>query len=90
MKLKEKQKGINFDINVKDMDCYKKFADNYNKHNQRLKLANDKANKMYTSSNSVKEISITDKLRPKISVFSSAYINTSFNKKKYLKNWISN
>ena len=55
-KLKEKQKGRNFDINVKDMDSYKKFADNYDKHNQKLKLANDKTNKVYTSSNEVKEI----------------------------------
>lgn len=62
MKLKEKQKGRNFDINVKDMDSYKKFADNYSKHNQRLKLANDKANKMYTASNEVKDI--LDKLKP--------------------------
>ena len=61
-KLKEKQKGRNFDINVKDMDSYKKFADNYDKHNQKLKLANDKTNKVYTSSNDVKEI--LDKLKP--------------------------
>lgn len=44
------------------MDSYKKFADNYSKHNQRLKLANDKANKMYTASNEVKDI--LDKLKP--------------------------
>ena len=62
IKLKEKQKGRNFDINVKDMDSYKKFADNYDKHNQKLKLANDKANKVYTSSNEIKEI--LDKLKP--------------------------
>ena len=61
-KLKEKQKGRNFDINVKDMDSYKKFADNYDKHNQKLKLANDKTNKVYTSSTDVKEI--LDKLKP--------------------------
>ena len=61
-KLKEKQKGRNFDINVKDMDSYKKFADNYDKHNQKLKLANAKTNKVYTSSNEVKEI--LDKLKP--------------------------
>lgn len=61
-KLKEKQKGRNYDINVKDMDSYKKFADNYDKHNQKLKLANDKTNKVYTSSNEVKEI--LDKLKP--------------------------
>lgn len=61
-KLKEKQKGRNFDINAKDMDSYKKFADNYDKHNQKLKLANDKTNKVYISSNDVKEI--LDKLKP--------------------------
>ena len=61
-RLKEKQKGRNFDINVKDMDSYKKFAENYDKHNQKLKLANDKTNKVYTSSNEVKEI--LDKLKP--------------------------
>lgn len=61
-RLKEKQKGRNFDINVKDMDSYKKFADNYDKHNQKLKLANDKTNKVYNSSNEVKEI--LDKIKP--------------------------
>ena len=60
--LKEKQKGRNYDINTKNMDSYKKFSDNYDKHNQRLKLANDKTNKVYTSSNEVKEI--LDKLKP--------------------------
>ena len=60
--LKEKQKGRNYDINTKNMDSYKKFADNYDKHNQKLKLANDKTNKVYTSSNEIKEI--LDKLKP--------------------------
>lgn len=44
------------------MDSYKKFADNYDKHNQKLKLANDKTNKVYTSSNEIKNI--LDKLKP--------------------------
>ena len=61
-RLKEKQKGRNYDINTKNMDSYKKFADNYDKHNQKLKLANDKTNKVYTSSNEVKNI--LDKLKP--------------------------
>ena len=54
--LKEKQKGRNYDINTKNMNSYKKFSDNYDKHNQRLKLG--------------------------ILVFSSNYINTSYNKKE--------
>ncbi len=60
--LKEKQKGRNYDINTKNMDSYKKFANNYDKHNQKLKLANDKTNKVYTSSNEVREI--LDRLKP--------------------------
>jgi hypothetical protein len=56
MRLKEKQKGRNFDINVKDMDSYKKFADNYAKHNLRLKKANEQTNKVYKSSNNIKNM----------------------------------
>jgi len=62
MRLKEKQKGRNFDINVKDMDSYKKFANNYEKHNLRLKKANEQTEKVYKSSNNIKNI-ITD-LKP--------------------------
>ena len=62
MRLKEKQKGRNFDINVKDMDSYKKFADNYEKHNLRLKKANEQTEKVYKSSNNIRNI-ITD-LKP--------------------------
>ena len=56
MILKEKQKGRNFDINVKDMDSYKKFADNYAKHNLRLKKANEQTDKVYKSSNNIKNL----------------------------------
>lgn len=61
-KLKEKQKGRNHDINTKNMDSYKKFAGNYEKHNNKLKLANTKTNAVYIVSNEVKEI--LDKLKP--------------------------
>lgn len=56
MKLKDKQKGRNFDINVKKMDSYQKFASNYEKH--------------------ISEMSIIDRLKLGISIFSSSYINT--------------
>ena len=55
-RLKEKQKGRNYDINTKNMDSYKKFAGNYEKHNNKLKLANTKTNAVYTASNEVKNI----------------------------------
>ena len=55
MKLKDKQKGRNFDINVKKMDSYQKFASNYEKH--------------------ISEMSIIDRLKLGISIFSSSYIN---------------
>ncbi len=62
MKLKDKQKGRNFDINVKKMDSYQKFASNYEKH--------------------ISEMSIIDRLKLGISIFSSSYINTSYNQKE--------
>ena len=62
MGLKEKQKGRNFDINVKDMDSYKKFANNYEKHNLRLKKANEQTYKVYKTSNNVRNL--LDTLKP--------------------------
>jgi len=62
MRLKEKQKGRNFDINVKDMDSYKKFANNYEKHNLRLKKANEQTYKVYKTSNNVRNL--LDTLKP--------------------------
>ena len=62
MRLEEKQKGRNFDINVKDMDSYKKIANNYEKHNLRLKKANEQTYKVYKTSNNVRNL--LDTLKP--------------------------
>ena len=56
MRLKEKQKGRNQDINVKEMTNYKAIKNNYDKFNLKLKKANEKTNNVYTSSNKVKEM----------------------------------
>ena len=56
MRLKEKQKGRNQDINVKDMAGYKAIKNNYEKFNLKLKKANEKTNNVYTSSNKVKKM----------------------------------
>ncbi len=56
MRLKEKQKGRNQDINVKDMASYKMIKNNYEKFNLKLKKANEKTNNVYTSSNKVKNM----------------------------------
>lgn len=56
MRLKEKQKGRNQDINVKEMTNYKAIKNNYDKFNLKLKKANEKTSHFYTSSNKVKEM----------------------------------
>ena len=61
-KLKEKQKGRNQDINVKDMSNYKKFKKQLDKNAQKLAEANNQTEKL---DNSTKDInSILDKLKP--------------------------
>ena len=61
-KLKEKQKGRNQDINVKDMSNYKKIKKQLDKNAQKLAEANNQTEKL---DNSGKDInSILDKLKP--------------------------
>ena len=64
MRLKEKQKGRNKDINTRDMQDYKIIKQNYEKHNLKLKKANEQTDKVYKSSNNIKNI-LTN-LRPAI------------------------
>ena len=78
MRLKEKQKGRNQDINVKEMTNYKAVKNNYDKFNLKLKKANEKTNNVYTSSNKVKEM--LENLKPTLinknnSVISNDNIN---------------
>ena len=78
MRLKEKQKGRNQDINVKEMTNYKAIKNNYDKFNLKLKKANEKTNNVYTSSNKVKEM--LENLKPTLinknnSVISNENIN---------------
>ena len=61
-RLKEKQKGRNQDINVKDMSNYKKLKKQLDKNAQKLAEANNQTEKL---DNSGKDInSILDKLKP--------------------------
>lgn len=62
IRLKEKQKGRNKDINVKDMKDYKIMKEHYAKHNLKIKRANEKTDKVYTFSTEIKEI--LDNLKP--------------------------
>ena len=61
-KLKEKQKGRNQDINVKDMSNYKKFKKQLDKNAQKLAEANNQTEKLDNSSKDIN--SILDKLKP--------------------------
>ena len=61
-KLKEKQKGRNQDINIKDMSNYKKFKKQLDKNAQKLAEANNQTEKLYNSSKDIN--SILDKLKP--------------------------
>lgn len=56
MRLKEKQKGRNKDINSRDMQDYKIIKQNYEKHNLRLKKANEQTEKVYKSSNNIRNM----------------------------------
>lgn len=78
MRLKEKQKGRNQDINIKEMTNYKAIKNNYDKYNLKLKKANEKTNNVYTSSNKVKRM--LENLKPTLinknnSVISNDNIN---------------
>ena len=61
-RLKEKQKGRNQDINVKDMSNYKKFKKQLDKNAQKLSEANNQTEKLDNSSKDIN--SILDKLKP--------------------------
>ena len=61
-KLKEKQKGRNQDINVKDMSNYKKIKKQLDKNAQKLAEANNQTEKLDNSSKDIN--SILDKLKP--------------------------
>lgn len=61
-RLKEKQKGRNQDINVKDMNNYKKIKKQLDKNTQKLAEANNQTEKLDNSSKDIN--SILDKLKP--------------------------
>ena len=61
-RLKEKQKGRNQDINVKDMSNYKKIKKQLDKNAQKLAEANNQTEKLDNSSKDIK--SLLDKLKP--------------------------
>ena len=61
-RLKEKQKGRNQDINVKDMSNYKKIKKQLDKNTQKLVEANNQTEKLDNSSKDIN--SILDKLKP--------------------------
>ena len=61
-RLKEKQKGRNQDINVKDMSNYKKIKKQLDKNVQKLAEANNQTEKLDNSSKDIN--SILDKLKP--------------------------
>ena len=61
-KLKEKQKGRNQDINVKDMSNYKKIKKQLKKNAEKLAEANNQTEKLDNSSKDIN--SILDKLKP--------------------------
>ena len=61
-RLKEKQKGRNQDINVKDMSNYKKIKKQLDKNAQKLTEANNQTEKLDNSSKDIN--SILDKLKP--------------------------
>ena len=61
-KLKEKQKGRNQDINVKDMSNYKKIKKQLDKNAEKLAEANNQTEKLDNSSKDIS--SILDKLKP--------------------------
>ncbi len=84
LRLKEKQKGRNKDINVKDMKDYKVIKQNYEKHNLKLKKVNEQTDKVYTSSNNVK--ALLDSLKPtKLNKNNSIISNEDIDK---IKNYI--
>lgn len=81
MRLKEKQKGRNKDINARDMQDYKIIKQNYEKHNLKLKKANEQTDKVYKSSNSIRDMLNT--LKPNfISKNNSVISNEDINKIK--------
>ena len=81
MRLKEKQKGRNKDINARDMQDYKIIKQNYEKHNLKLKKANEQTDKVYKSSNSIRNMLNT--LKPNfISKNNSVISNEDVNKIK--------
>ena len=61
-RLKEKQKGRNQDINVKDMSNYKIIKKQLDKNTQKLTKANNQTEKLDNSSNNIN--AILGKLKP--------------------------
>ena len=62
IRLKEKQKGRNQDINVKDMGDYRKIKKQMQEKEQKLEKANNQTIKLDTTSNEINEI--LDNLKP--------------------------
>ena len=62
IRLKEKQKGRNQDINVKDMGDYRKIKKQIKEKEQKLEKANKQTIKLDTTSNNINEI--LDNLKP--------------------------
>ena len=61
-KLKEKQKGRNQDINVKDMGDYRKFKKQLEQKEQKLEKANNQIKKLDNTTKDI--IQILDNLKP--------------------------
>ena len=62
IRLKEKQKGRNQDINVKDMDGYKDFKKQLKRKEQKLAKANEQTEKLDNASKNINRI--LDNLKP--------------------------
>ena len=62
--LKEKEEGRNVDINVANMNEYKKFKREQEKYKKQLKELNNKANELQNKSNEINDI--IDNLKPTI------------------------
>lgn len=60
--LKEKEEGRNIDINVANMNGYKKFKREQEKYKKQLKELNNKADELQNKSNEINDI--IDNLKP--------------------------
>jgi hypothetical protein len=81
--LKEKQKGRNQDINVRDMEHYSEMREELDKNQETLKVANDKSDKLNNYSDELKE-SLTNLKQNAITKNYSLDIKTKENIENYI------